>query len=48
MSDLPMTPVWGVHELVIRSGTSPGICVLSGDKGANTTGNLPRTAERRH
>lgn len=31
-----MTPVWGIHESVIRSGTSPEVFVVSGDKNADT------------
>lgn len=35
MSDLPMTPVWGIHESVIRYGTSQGVFVVSGDEAAD-------------
>lgn len=46
MSDLPMTPVWGIHESVIRSGTSPGVFVVSGDKGADAGENVSHTVEK--
>lgn len=48
MSDLPMTPVWGIHESVIRSGTSPGVLVVSGDEGADAGENASHSAENRH
>lgn len=41
MSDLPMTPVWGIHESVIRSGTSPGLFVVSGKEAADADENAP-------
>lgn len=40
MSDLPMTPVWGIHKSVISIGTSPGVFVVSRDEGADLSENV--------
>lgn len=47
MSDLPMTPVWGIHESVIRSGTSPGLFVVSRNEAADADENVPYGPEER-
>ncbi len=46
MSDLPMTPVWGKHGSVIKSGTSPGVFVKSGDESADASEKASCTAEK--
>lgn len=45
MSDLPMTPVQGILESLIRAGTSPGVFAVSGDEGADAGENTSQGAE---
>lgn len=46
MSDLPMTPVWGKHGYVIRSGAGPGVFAAS-EVSADAAEHASHTMEKR-